>query len=213
MTEVLTSMCAALYGQRAAKNRATRAVAVATEEEQVAKKKRQQPPQPGTDRYLCPADVSGILGVKRHVIADALRQAGRSTPLTAGEARSWHDHPETAPEEGVAVLAAAAAHKAEREHRERQQDIEYEHRMLNLTEEVTRRLLKGAKHFRNRDAELIAQDMAFRVSKELCRAPGRHCGDVAPNDLPDIDIAALRWAGVDPSDHSTWVVHRGDCPA
>ncbi|MEV0811505.1 IS607 family transposase, partial [Micromonospora sp. NPDC050200] len=30
MTEVLTSMCARLYGHRAAKNRATRAVAVAT---------------------------------------------------------------------------------------------------------------------------------------------------------------------------------------
>ncbi|MFG3602686.1 IS607 family transposase [Micromonospora chersina] len=32
MTEVLTSMCARLYGQRAAKNRAARAVAVATSE-------------------------------------------------------------------------------------------------------------------------------------------------------------------------------------
>jgi putative resolvase len=30
ITEVLTSMCARLYGQRAAKNRAARAVAVAT---------------------------------------------------------------------------------------------------------------------------------------------------------------------------------------
>ena len=30
MTDVLTSMCARLYGQRAAKNRATRAIAAAT---------------------------------------------------------------------------------------------------------------------------------------------------------------------------------------
>lgn len=33
MTDVLTSMCARLYGQRAAKNRAARAVAAATGEE------------------------------------------------------------------------------------------------------------------------------------------------------------------------------------
>lgn len=32
ITEVLTSMCARLYGQRAAKNRAARAIAVATED-------------------------------------------------------------------------------------------------------------------------------------------------------------------------------------
>ena len=32
MTEVLTSVCARLYGQRAAKNRAARAIAVATGE-------------------------------------------------------------------------------------------------------------------------------------------------------------------------------------
>jgi putative resolvase len=32
ITEVLTSMCARLYGQRAAKNRAARAIAVATGE-------------------------------------------------------------------------------------------------------------------------------------------------------------------------------------
>ncbi|MFC5747956.1 hypothetical protein [Actinomadura rugatobispora] len=177
-------------------------------------KKKRQPPQPGTDRYLCPADASNILGVKRHVIAEALRQAGREKPLTHTEARSWRDHPETAPGEGIAVLAAAASAKAEQEHRERQRDIEYEHRMLNLTEKVTKLLLKRAKHFRNPDAELIAQDMALRASKEMCRAHSDTCGDLGdPVLLSDLDIAALRWAGINPYDHSTWIVHRGDCPA
>lgn len=174
--------------------------------------KKRQPPQPGTDRYLCPGPVSGVLGVKRHVIAEAMRQTGRQHPLTVAEAKSWRNHPEKAPEAGIAVLAAVAAAKAEREHKERQADIEYEHRILNLTEKVSRRLLAGAKHFRSPDAELIAQDMAFRASKELCRAHTDVCGELNPELLSDLDIAALRWAGIDPCDHSTWIVHRGDCP-
>jgi hypothetical protein len=38
------------------------------------------------------------------------------------------------------------------------------------------------------------------------------CGEITPELLTDLDVAALRWAGIDPFDHSTWVVHRGDCP-
>ena len=37
------------------------------------------------------------------------------------------------------------------------------------------------------------------------------CGEIDPEVLSDLDIAALRWAGVDPFNHSTWAVHRGDC--
>lgn len=176
-------------------------------------KEKRRLPQPGTDRFLCPGPVSGILGAKQHVVAEAMRMAGREHPLTIAEARSWRDHPEEAPEAGVAVLAAIAAAKAERERRERQAAIEYEHRLLLLTEKVTRRLLAGAKHFRNPDAELIAQDMAFRAGKELCRAHTDVCGEIEVELLCDLDIAALRWAGIDPCDHSTWIVHRGDCPA
>ena len=135
----------------------------------MAKNKR-QPLQPGTGRYLCPGPVSGTFGVKGHGIAEAMRQAGRQQPLTVAEAKSWRDHPEQAPEEGVAVLAAVAAAQAEREHRERQAGIEDEHRMMILTEKVAKRLLAGAKHFRSPEAQRIAQEMAFRASKELCRA-------------------------------------------
>ncbi|WP_369243692.1 hypothetical protein [Streptomyces sp. R41] len=142
-----------------------------------------------------------------------MRQAGRDEPLSVAEATAWRDHPEKAPEVGIAVLATVVAAKAEREHRERQADIEYEHHMLNLTEKVTKRLLAGAKHFRNPDAELIAQDMAFRASKELCRAHTDKCGEINPELLSKLDLAALRWAGIDPYAHSTWIVHRGDCSA
>ncbi|WP_419994870.1 hypothetical protein [Streptomyces boninensis] len=105
-----------------------------------------------------------------------------------------------------------AAVKAARDHRDRQADIEAERRMLSLPDKVAKRLLAGAKHFRSPDAELIAQDMAWRASKELCRAHTDVCGAIDPELLSALDVAALRWAGVDPSDHSTWIVHRGDCP-
>jgi len=178
-------------------------------------KRKPQLARPGTDQYSCPGPVSGTFGVKRHVIAEAMRQADRTQPLTVAEAKRWRDHPEQASEEGVAVLVAVAvavaAAQAEREHRERQVDIEYEHRMMILWEKVERRLLAGAKHFRNPDAELIAADIAFRAGKELVRAHADVCGQFDPSFFSEVDMAALRWAGVDPFDHSTWVVHRGDC--
>lgn len=176
----------------------------------MAKRKR-QPPQPGTDQFLCPVQVSGTFGVKRPVIAAAMRQAGREQPLTVAEARRWRDHPELAPDEGVTVLAAVAAALAEREHRERQAGIEYEHRTLILTERVARRLLTGATHFRSPETERIAQEIAVRASKELCRAHTGRCGEINPEILSELDKAALRWADVDPLRHSTWIIHRGDC--
>ncbi|MEV6969371.1 hypothetical protein AB0M47_30095 [Hamadaea sp. NPDC051192] len=131
--------------------------------------------------------------------------------LTASQARAWKVDPGTAPQWFTGLLAEKASRDAEREYRERQADIEYEHRMLILAEKVTRRLLSGARHFGNPDAELIAQDMAFRASKELCRANTEVCGQIDPGPLGDLDVAALRWAGIDPHDHSTWIVHRRDC--
>ena len=175
-------------------------------------RKRRKQAEPGTDEYLCPAKVGAVLGAKRRVIAQAMREAGRVRPLTVAEANLWHDRPGDAPEEGVAILAAVAADKARREHRKQSSKFEDEHRMMLLTEKVEKRLLAGVKHFSNADAELIATDIAFRASKELLRTDGPACGDVDPHPLPDLDVAALRWAGIDPSDHSTWAIHRGDCP-
>jgi hypothetical protein len=111
------------------------------------------------------------------------------------------------------LLAEKASRDAEREYRERQRDIEYQHRQVILWDKVEKRLLAGAKHFRNPEAQLIAEDMAFRASKELCRSDTGNCGQIDPELLTDLDVAVLRWAGVDPFDHSTWIVHRGDCPA
>jgi len=89
--------------------------------------------------------------------------------------------------------------------------LDYEHRELLAEEKVTRRLLAGARNLKA-DQEVIAADWAFRASKELVRAHTDTCGQYDPELLTDLDVAALRWAGVDPANHSTWVVHRGNCP-
>lgn len=82
--------------------------------------------------------------------------------------------------------------------------------MFLFHEKVERRLLAGAKHFRSHEAELIATDIAVRASKELVRNCGPVCGGSVDGLLP-VELAALRWARVEPDDHSTWLIHRGDC--
>lgn len=68
---------------------------------------------------------------------------------------------------------------------------------------VERRLLAGARRFRDADAEWIATDYAVRAMKDLVRADG----DVAW--LNELDLAALAWADVDPHDRGTWFLERG----
>lgn len=151
--------------------------------------------------------------MKVHEIARWMCEAGVTESLTPQNAKAWKADPSAAPVWFTSLLAEKAARDAEREHRERQGDIGYQHRQMILWDKVEKRLLAGAKHFRNPDAELIAQDMAFRAGKELCRAHTDTCGEIEPELLTDLDVAALGWAGINPFDHSRWIVHRGDCPA
>jgi hypothetical protein len=171
-------------------------------------------PQKRADRALCPVVVASGIGMKVQEVAKAMRAAGVTESLTLKQARAWRDNPHDAPQWYTALLAERAARRAQQEHRNRQDAIEHEHRMLLAAEKVERRLLAGAKNFRDPHEELMAQDMAWRASKEMCRAHSDTCGDLGdPVILCDLDIAALRWAGIDPHDHSTWILHRGDCPA
>lgn len=176
--------------------------------------KRQLSPQKRADRVLCPVVVASGMGMKVREVAQAMRAAGVVEGLTLKQTRAWRDNPQDAPEWYTALLAERAARQAQREHRSRQEAIEHEHRMLLAAEKVQHRLLAGAKNFRDPYEELMAQDMAWHASKETCRAHSDICGDLGdPILLSDLDVAALRWAGIDPHDHSTWIVHRGDCLA
>lgn len=169
--------------------------------------------QKRADRDLCPAPAANVMQTKVHVIARWMRSAGVTDPLTTQNARAWKADPSSAPEWFIALLAERAARASQRAHRERQAAIEHEHRMMVLRDKVEKQLLAGARRLRSPDAERIALDIAFRASKELVRSCTDVCGDTTQESMTDLDTAALRWAGVDPSSHLTWIVHRGDCPA
>ncbi|MGW5669968.1 hypothetical protein [Micromonospora sp. NPDC003776] len=168
-------------------------------------------PQKKADRALCPVQVANMMRLKVHEVAAVMRAAGVIEQLTPQHAREWMKDPVAAPRWFVGLLAESAARQAQRIAREEREELERRHKLVIVEEKVTRRLLAGAKHFRSPEEELIASDMAFRASKELVRAHTGACGEVDPQLLSDLDIAALRWAGVDLYDHSTWAVHRGDC--
>ena len=96
----------------------------------------------------------------------------------------------------------ATAKAARRQARNQRRNIEDEHRILLKAADVEQRLL-SSRAIRGHDREFIASDYAFRAMKDLVRADG----DVSY--LNDLDLAALRWAGVLPADRSTWFLRAG----
>jgi hypothetical protein len=80
--------------------------------------------------------------------------------------------------------------------------IEDEHRAILLADQVTEKLLAG-RPVRGADREGIASDIALRAMKDLVRADGE------VSYLNDLDLAALRWAGVASRDGSTWLLEGG----
>lgn len=152
---------------------------------------------------LCEPGVGQVLGLKERRINRIMRNSGVTEQLALKQARKWKAHPDQAPAWFTALLTEAAVAAAQQQARDEVQELERQHREVLLTEKVERRLLAGARHFRNPDAEFIASDMAFRAMKELVRCDGD------TEMLLPIDLAALRWAGVDPTDRRTWFLANG----
>ncbi len=150
-----------------------------------------------SDRALCPVVVSAALGLKVAVVATAMRGAGVVEPLTVRQARAYQSMSAQPPQWLAEVMASHTVSQVAAQARSQHKDLEHEHRMVILHDQVCQRLLVG-KPVRGDDAEFIASDIAFRGMKELVRASG----DVSL--LLPMDLAALRWAGVDPTDESTW---------
>ncbi|MEX5636200.1 hypothetical protein [Parafrankia sp. FMc2] len=94
-----------------------------------------------------------------------------------------------------------AARRSHREHREQLRTFEAEHATLVLADEVEQRLLAGWR-IRGDEAERLAADLAFRACRELLRG-------AEPCDLLALDLAALRWAGIDPGARGTWYLAAG----
>jgi hypothetical protein len=174
--------------------------------------KRRLTAQKQADRALCPVHVSNLLGLKVRDVARAMRAHGVTQPLEPGQARRWRQDPGRAPDWLTALFAEVAVRAARMRSRRECSALEEEHRLLLLRDTVERRLLAEERIPPGHDAELIATDIAFTASKELVRGCGPVCGGPVTDGLLPVETAALSWAGVDPDDHDTWVVHRGDCP-
>jgi hypothetical protein len=164
--------------------------------------KRKLSPQTRMDRALCPVTVSQILAMKVAVVAESMRRSGVEAPMTDRQARLWKTDPSQASDWFLTLLADQAAHAAKGAYRRAVGEVEAEHRTLLLTAEVEARLLSG-RRIRGYEAEFIASDFAFRAMKELVRCQGD------TEWLLEIDLAALKWAGVDPADPDTWFLRAG----
>jgi hypothetical protein len=101
-------------------------------------------------------------------------------------------NPHTARPESSRALAA---------YLRRRHELEERHRDLRLRAKVEQRLLKGARRFTDHHAELIASDLAIEAMTWLVRLEGD------AGRLTEVDLAALRWAGVEPNDRETWFLH------
>ena len=154
------------------------------------------------DRALCPAAVAQILQMQVRQVAAAMRAAGVTEQVTAKQARAWRSLAQEPPGWMLPLMTQAAARSARRQARNQRRDVETEHRTLILAAEVEERLLSG-RAIRGDDRESIASDYALRAMKDLVRADG----DVSY--LNDLDLAALRWAGVLPPHRSTWFHRAG----
>ncbi len=164
---------------------------------QVARNQRRR-----SDRALCPVAVSAALGLRVAEVATAARRAGVVEPLTLRQVRAYRsmlaEPPQWLAEVMVSRTVSQAAAQAQREYK----DLESEHRTVILHDQVCQRLLAG-KPCRGEESEFIASDIAFRGMKELVRAGG----DVSL--LSPLDLAGLRWAGVDPENEATWFLQAG----
>jgi hypothetical protein len=147
--------------------------------------------------------VSQVLGLKVHDVAEKMRFYGVLTPLTVKDAKRWKRMESIPPNWILELQIEKAESNAHRWSQTNRKNIESEHKQLILRDKVEQRLLRGAHQFRNSEAEFIACDIAFRAMKELVRA----CGEVSA--LLELEVAALRWAGVDPADQSTWLLING----
>lgn len=161
------------------------------------------------EQALCPVAVARRARLSVHELAQAMKVAGRTTPLTRAEIHRWRHHPGQAPDWYIGVLVARAVRDAQRAHRRHVQDQEAEHALLLREHRIWKRLRAGATRFCEADREILYR-LAMGACRDLARECGDRCGGPVPERGPD-DAALLRWAGVDPGDHTTWPIHRGDC--
>jgi len=154
------------------------------------------------DRALCPIAAAQVLGIKVHTVASAMRAAGVNDAITVKQAKAWKAMTQDPPAWMVTLMADKAVGSARRIGTLEDRRFEDQHRKVLAEDQVVTKLLAG-EEIRGDRCEVIAADFAFRAMKDLVRAGGEVEG------LDALALAALRWAGVDPKDRSTWFLARG----
>lgn len=157
------------------------------------------------DHRLCPPETAQLLGLPRKRVLAAMHAAGVGAPLDNATVRGWlASCARPMPDWLSELLAQTAAEAAERKAREQAEALEVEHRRLLVEERVREKLRAGKRHFLGQALEVV-QEWAFYAAKQLL------CSDGVVDELEEWEFAALRAAGVNPKDHSTWLLHRGGC--
>lgn len=148
------------------------------------------------DRTLAPVTAAQRLGIRVPVLAEAMRAAGVTEPITDAAARQWAGDPSSAPDWLSSLLASVAA-------RRQRQDERREMAFRAAGQSALAKLQAGKRRFTD-DQWLHVEAWAFSAAKELVRG--------GPDDEVDaFDRLALRAVDVDPDDHSTWPLHAGGC--
>ncbi len=153
------------------------------------------------DRRLCPPETARLLGIPRKRVVAAMRAAGVGTPLDHRTVQGWLSScARPMPAWLSELLAQTAAEAAEREAQDQAEALEAEHHRLLIEEQVREKLLAGKRHFRGQALEVV-EEWAFYAAKEL----------LYTGDVDELETAALRAVGVNPNNHTTWLLHHGGC--
>ncbi|HSP52561.1 MAG TPA: hypothetical protein VLO00_06675 [Cryobacterium sp.] len=147
------------------------------------------------DRRLCSGSVAEILGLDAHDVAEAMRGVGIIRPVSLFQAAAWTIGAEAAPRWLVPVLNIADLDDPCRAGRV----AGHQRRLWALHQDVWRAFGAGQK-IKGPERMAIAARIALESLSELAIAGGR------TNGLCANELAALAWAGIDPSDNTTWFV-------
>lgn len=147
------------------------------------------------DRRLCSVSVAAVLGLATHDVAEAMRGAGITRAVSLFQASAWTIGAEAAPRWLVPILNNADLHDPSRA----SHVAAHQRRMWTIQQDVWESFGVGQR-IKGSERVAIAARIAFESLTELANTRGNVSG-LGPNEL-----AALAWAGIDPSDKSTWFV-------
>lgn len=147
------------------------------------------------DRQLCPVLVSEVLGLTVGDVAAAMRMAFVTRTLTLFQANAWIIAAERAPGWLAPLLDSADLRDPGRVSL-----IAARRRHMWAVQEEVWEAFGAGQRITGSEQVAVAARIAFESLTEMATTTGDSSG-LGPNEL-----AALTWAGVEPTDKSTWFV-------